>query len=1259
MRSFTSRLTTLLSLTIGVGISLCPLVAHSQTALPVQWLVSPVNPVQTIAYSPNGSLLYVGGASGLHVYNSSSGNLISGLPTIANKGITALAVSPNGSYMVTVGTGENAIGIEVETIEVWNLTTGASMGTVPTTQVKVNAVAFTSDSSKFVLGGSGLEIWSMSGQLASTLVSSIPNITAVALSPDGSALAVGGPNGSGGTEEIWNFSTLKVASKVTTPEQIRSLAFAPNSGTVADGGQAPVAGTSTTKGYVEVRSTANPAVVTSLPTVSTSIYGVAYSPDDQSLFDSGWSLGKGLLESWNLSTGKQIKSFATTASVGAYALAISPDGSAVATGGQANTSAGSPKSVLESWGVSSGTLNFTSNPSIFSVVNTISFSPDGTRVANGGVGLDATGAPTGSLNIWSLAGNSVPAVLKTNAGVAIYTVGFSPHGSQLAAGGMGYDQSLNTAGVLELWNTSTNALSLTLATNANGGVNSVSYSTDGKTLVAGGTGINSSSGNAYSTLELFNTSTGHLNASLNSQAAVVFGVALSPDSTILAAAGQSQTYTGILELWNPSTSKLIATLATNANGSVNSVAITPDSKFLVSGGYGIDNNSNDFGVLEYWNLSTQKLIATFTLTAGTTDVYQVVLSPDGSTAYAATDMGLQVFSVSNQQRIGLYNGGSLQWMHDYAVAVSSDNKLLGNVSTISAISVSPNPFYSASVNVSSLTLNPTSVTGGANSTATITLPNTAPVGGQVVPISSNNAAVTVPTTVTVAGGATTATFSVNTTGVNSAVNVSVSAGSGNGAKTATLTVNPAGLLSVSVNPTSVGGGTTVTGTVTLTGQAGSNGSTVGISSNNGAATVLSTAVVPAGQSTGTFTINTSAVSTATTVTISAALNGQTQTATLTINPATLAGLSISPSSVGGGTNATGTITFSGNAPSGGFKVTVTSSNAAAVVPATVTVPAGQSAVDFTIKTTGVTASKIVTITAKNGSVTKTASITVNPPALTGFTVNPTTTPGGAVVGAVITLSGVAPTGGISVKLSSTSASAPVPSALTVPAGKASTSFIIKTVGVAKDTNVTLTASFNGVNQTASLTLTAPKLVSITFNPTSLIGGATSIGTVTISSVAGTGGLAIGLTSNAAAATLPSSIVIPLGKTSATFVVKTVAVAQQTIAVISANLNGTTQSANLTIKGPSVKSLTLNPTAVKGGKTSTGTITLTSPAPAGGLIVTVTSGSTSASVSGTVSVLAGKSTGTFTVNTTEVTSKTTAVITASAGGGSASATLTIS
>src|SRR5216683_1964512 len=95
-----------------------------------------------------------------------------------------------------------------------------------------------------------------------------------------------------------------------------------------------------------------------------------------------------------------------------------------------------------------------------------------------------------------------------------------------------------------------------------------------------------------------------------------------------------------------------------------------------------------------------------------------------------------------------------------------------------------------SLTLSSVGLNPTSVTGGSSSTGTVTLDGPAPSYGAVVSLSSSASAATVPASVTVASGATSATFTVNTTAVTASTPVTITASYGGAMKTASLTVNP-------------------------------------------------------------------------------------------------------------------------------------------------------------------------------------------------------------------------------------------------------------------------------------------------------------------------------------------------------------------------------------------------------------------------------------------------------------------------------------
>jgi len=168
----------------------------------------------------------------------------------------------------------------------------------------------------------------------------------------------------------------------------------------------------------------------------------------------------------------------------------------------------------------------------------------------------------------------------------------------------------------------------------------------------------------------------------------------------------------------------------------------------------------------------------------------------------------------------------------------------------------------APLSLSSLSLNPTSVTGGNSSTGTVTLSGPAPAGGAQVTLSSSNTTVArVPSSVTVGAGATTATFTVTTSAVATSTTVTISAAYGGVTKTASLTVTPAPpppptLSSLTLNPSSViGGAQSSTGRVTLSSPAPAGGVTVMLSSSNpGVASVPSSIVVPAGATTATFTV---------------------------------------------------------------------------------------------------------------------------------------------------------------------------------------------------------------------------------------------------------------------------------------------------------------------------------------------------------------------------------------------------------------------
>src|SRR5438067_956769 len=240
--------------------------------------------------------------------------------------------------------------------------------------------------------------------------------------------------------------------------------------------------------------------------------------------------------------------------------------------------------------------------------------------------------------------------------------------------------------------------------------------------------------------------------------------------------------------------------------------------------------------------------------------------------------------------------------------------------------------------LASMTLNPATLTGGANSTGTVTLSAAAPAGGAVVALTSNNLnAATVPASVTVAAGATTATFTVATKTVTAGTVATITATYNGLAKPVGLVVNPL-LGSLTLNPSVLIGGAGSTGTVALTSAAPAGGAVVTLTSGNtNAATVPAAVTVAAGTTTASFAVTTKAVTAVMQANITATSVGASRSVTLTLNPP-LVGVTVNPAAVKGGVGSTGTVTLGTAAPVGGAIVTLASSNLdAATVPASVTV----------------------------------------------------------------------------------------------------------------------------------------------------------------------------------------------------------------------------------------------------------------------------------------------------------------------------------
>jgi uncharacterized protein (TIGR03790 family) len=371
----------------------------------------------------------------------------------------------------------------------------------------------------------------------------------------------------------------------------------------------------------------------------------------------------------------------------------------------------------------------------------------------------------------------------------------------------------------------------------------------------------------------------------------------------------------------------------------------------------------------------------------------------------------------------------------------------------------------------SLALSSRYVLNGATPIGTVTLDHPAPTGGTVVNLSSSMTSLaTVPASVTVPAGSTTATFTIATAAtppVTSDTPVRITASS---VGQNTLTVSPL-LGGLFINPSLILGGTPASGLIFLNGNAGSGGATVSLQSNNPSITVPATITVPQGASQATFAINSSSVASATTGTVIATLLGATAHSSLTLEPA-LHSLSVSPTSVPGGANATLIIYLGANAPTGGWPVNLSSSNpGAASVPGTVTVPAGTKYLQVRVTTTPQCSNTPVTLTASSGASTLHTTLTVTPPPPSSLSFV-SSVRGGTSVTATVYISYAACSAGLPVSLQSSNTSvASVPATVTIAGGHTSATFTITTFSVTTTTSVNISATSDNVTKTKALAVT--------------------------------------------------------------------------------------------------------------------------------------------------------------------------------------------
>ena len=391
----------------------------------------------------------------------------------------------------------------------------------------------------------------------------------------------------------------------------------------------------------------------------------------------------------------------------------------------------------------------------------------------------------------------------------------------------------------------------------------------------------------------------------------------------------------------------------------------------------------------------------------------------------------------------------------------------------------------------SLTISPSSISGGAQPQGIVMLNGQAPAGGATVTLTSNSPAVIPPASVFVEPGGFSSSFAIPTNAVTAKTTATVTASYAGASTQAQVTLTPQQPpSSLTLSPTSTtGAGGSSFATVTVASSSSTDQILQVASSNPAVASVPNGVMIPAGSTTGGFNVFTNSVSTQTIVTISVSGAGVTRTANLTVNPTAPA----PPPTPGAPTLLSPAadakvgqpITFDwsdvANATryeiqidnSQNFTAPLTFSQTVSVSQATVT---GLPAQRLFWRVRAFNSADVAGPFSSSRRFTAGAASTPPPPpspaSLSAVSVSPSSVVGGSTSQGTVTLTGGAPSGGATVSLSSANPSvAGVPASVTVAAGASSVTFNITTSTVTVNTSVVITATYNGVSRTTTLTVT--------------------------------------------------------------------------------------------------------------------------------------------------------------------------------------------
>lgn len=380
-------------------------------------------------------------------------------------------------------------------------------------------------------------------------------------------------------------------------------------------------------------------------------------------------------------------------------------------------------------------------------------------------------------------------------------------------------------------------------------------------------------------------------------------------------------------------------------------------------------------------------------------------------------------------------------------------------------------------------------------------------------------------------------------------------------------------------------------------------------------------VIPAGATSATFPVYSSPVTVASPSDIRVTLDNDFLMARVTINP-WLDDFTVTPSTMIGGNQLSVIVRLFQNATQDTRIQLASADTAFVTLPANneIIVPAGTNTATAVLETSGVDASTLVTIDGLLLGVTRSASSVLERASLTAASFSPGRVLSGedsaltvlfnGKVGAArtVTLTNTSGIPGLRVQVTAGGPYLTLPQNVQVPAQSSQVVVPAIAPAVASPSSTTVTATEGAQSASGTLFIDDINIASLEILPgVDVLGGTVLTGRITLTRPAGQVPLVFNVSSNNATAgslaTGSDTITVPVGaQVSNTFTFNTNIVSSvQNVAISVSRANFTTATANVIVR-PIVLTLDVDPNSVLGGNGATATVSISTPAPAGGLTV---------------------------------------------------------